>query len=223
MNQLFQFRAAFFPFSRHAPLIDHGHGHWITNYRVCWNKRSERLIFRNNKKTFQKSTKAHRFCVLPPLKNHPSKLIGFVYSPLWKITHQSPSVLCTPLFEKSPIKILGHGHWIFRPLSFPTCSNWPAAVVRYVITGIEGNSAAAWLIIPCSLRYIFAQCDLWESGARIAWLISRAFGDRLAWTIITSLSFPPGKSKSHRKLRVKHVLRYCRSGMQRAGYCFSCP
>ena len=28
----------------------------------------------------------HRFCVLPPLKNHPSKAIGFVYSPLWKIT-----------------------------------------------------------------------------------------------------------------------------------------
>ena len=26
--------------------------------------------------------KSHRFCVLPPLKNHPSKAIGFVYSPL---------------------------------------------------------------------------------------------------------------------------------------------
>ena len=24
-----------------------------------------------------------------------------MYSPLWKITHQSPSVLCTPPFEKS--------------------------------------------------------------------------------------------------------------------------
>ena len=32
--------------------------------------------------------KTHRFCVLPP----------------WKITHQNPSVLCTPPFEKSPIK-----------------------------------------------------------------------------------------------------------------------
>ena len=30
-------------------------------------------------------SKAHRFCVLPPLKNHQSKVIGFVYSPLWKI------------------------------------------------------------------------------------------------------------------------------------------
>ena len=51
---------------------------------------------------FEKSPlKTHRFCVLPPLKNHPSKPIGFVYSPLWKITHQSPSVLCTPPFEKS--------------------------------------------------------------------------------------------------------------------------
>ena len=33
---------------------------------------------------FEKSPiKAHRFCVLPPLKNHPSKPIGFVYSPLF--------------------------------------------------------------------------------------------------------------------------------------------
>ena len=36
---------------------------------------------------FEKSPiKTHRFCVLPPLKNHPSKPIGFMYSPLWKIT-----------------------------------------------------------------------------------------------------------------------------------------
>ena len=27
--------------------------------------------------------------------------MGFVYSPLWKIIHQKPSVLCTPPFEKS--------------------------------------------------------------------------------------------------------------------------
>ena len=32
------------------------------------------------------SIQTHRFCVLPPLENHPSKAIGFVYSPLWKIT-----------------------------------------------------------------------------------------------------------------------------------------
>ena len=32
------------------------------------------------------SIKSHRFYVLPPLKNYPSKLIGFMYSPLWKIT-----------------------------------------------------------------------------------------------------------------------------------------
>ena len=36
---------------------------------------------------FEKSLiKTHRFCVLPPLKTHPSNPIGFVYSPLWKIT-----------------------------------------------------------------------------------------------------------------------------------------
>ena len=34
-------------------------------------------------KTEKSPIKAHRFCVLPPLKNHPSKPIGFVYFPLW--------------------------------------------------------------------------------------------------------------------------------------------
>ena len=81
-------------------------------YRNCRNKRPRRLIFRRNKNfqkpsvlctpPFEKSPiKSHRFCVLPSLKNHPSKAIGFVYSPLWKIIHQKPSVLCTPPFEKS--------------------------------------------------------------------------------------------------------------------------
>ena len=46
-------------------------------------------------------TKSHRFHVLPPLKNHPSKAIGFMYSPLWKPPIKSPSVLCTPPFEKT--------------------------------------------------------------------------------------------------------------------------
>ena len=78
-----------------------------------------RLIFRSNKTIFktlwrithqnpsvsctppfeESPIKPHRFCVLPPLKNHPSKLIGFVHSPLWKIIHQNSSVLCTPPFE----------------------------------------------------------------------------------------------------------------------------
>ena len=54
-------------------------------YRICWNKHPGRLIFRSNiniSKTHQKPS----VCVLPPLKYHPSKDIGFVYSPLWKIT-----------------------------------------------------------------------------------------------------------------------------------------
>ena len=55
------------------------------------------LIFRSNK-TFQ----------------NPSQPIGFMYSPLWKITHQNPSVLCTPPCEKSPIKI--HRFCVLPPL-----------------------------------------------------------------------------------------------------------
>ena len=75
---------------------------WILNFRpysFCFIEKKQLV---SCTPPFEKSpTKAHRFHVLPPLKNHPSKVIGFVYSPLWKITHQSPSVSCTPPFEKS--------------------------------------------------------------------------------------------------------------------------
>ena len=65
-------------------------------HRICRNKRPGRLIYGNNKK----NSKTNRFCALPPLKNHPPKAIGFMYSPLWKITHQNPSVSCTlPLWK----------------------------------------------------------------------------------------------------------------------------
>ena len=40
-------------------------------HRICQNKRPGCLIFRNNEKTVQNPLKKHRFCVLPPLKNHP--------------------------------------------------------------------------------------------------------------------------------------------------------
>ena len=70
----------------------------IYRCRICRNKRPGRLIFRSNKKTFQ----------------NPSKPIGFMYSPLWKIIHQKPSVLCTPPFEKSPIK--SHRFCVLPPL-----------------------------------------------------------------------------------------------------------
>ena len=105
-------------------------------YRICRNKRPERLIFRSNNKKFQNPSvsctppfekspiNSHRFCVLPPLKNHPSTAIGFVYSPLWKITHQQPSVLCTPPFEKSPIK--SHRFRVLPPLK-----NYPIKSHRF--------------------------------------------------------------------------------------------
>ena len=46
--------------------------------------------------------------------SNPVKPIRFVYSPLWKITHQKPSVLCTPPFEKSLIK--SHRSCVLPPL-----------------------------------------------------------------------------------------------------------
>ena len=83
-------------------------------YRICRNKGPGSLIFRSNKKTFQNPTNPIGFMYSPPLKNHPSQPIGFMYSPLWKITHQSSSVLCTPPFEKSPIK--AHRFCVLPPL-----------------------------------------------------------------------------------------------------------
>ena len=59
------------------------------------------------------------------MKNHPSKPIGFVYSPLWKITHQKPSVLCTPPFEKSPIK----AHWF---CVLPPLKNHPSKPIGFM-------------------------------------------------------------------------------------------
>ena len=69
-------------------------------YLICRNKCPD-AQFSETIKKISKPTKTHRFYVLPSLKNDPSKLIGFMYSPLWKITHQKSSVLCTPPFEKS--------------------------------------------------------------------------------------------------------------------------
>ena len=73
-------------------------------HHIFRNKRPERLTFRSNKKIFQ----------------NPSKPIGFVYSPLWKITHQSPSVLCTPPFENHPSKPIG---FVYTPLWKITLQN----------------------------------------------------------------------------------------------------
>ena len=71
---------------------------FIFYYTVfCRNKRSGRLMFRSNKENLQNT----------------SKPIGFMYSPLWKITHQKPSVLCTPPFENHPIKTLKKYPYMF--------------------------------------------------------------------------------------------------------------
>ena len=111
-------------------------------HRISRNKRSGRLIFRNNKKhskphqnpsapPFEKSRiNIHRFCVLPPLKNHPSKSIGFVYSSLRKIIHQNPSVPCTPPFEKSRINI--HRFCVLPPLK-----NHPSKPIGFVYSSLR--------------------------------------------------------------------------------------
>ena len=68
----------------------------ITTYYTCRNKRPGCLIFWSNKKTFQNFFLCKSVLCTPPFEKSPIKAIGFMYSPLWKITHQKPSVLCTP-------------------------------------------------------------------------------------------------------------------------------
>ena len=91
-------------------------------HRICRNKRPGRLIFRSNKNTFQ----------IPP------NPIGFVYSPLWKITHQDPSVLCTPPFEKSLFLVGAYNGMgvYFGKYDMPI--NAPGAI---------SNHTAKWMII----------------------------------------------------------------------------
>ena len=48
-----------------------------------------------------------------------------MYSPLWKITHQNPSFLCTPPFEKSPIKT-------YRYYVLPSLKNHPSKAIGFV-------------------------------------------------------------------------------------------
>ena len=71
-------------------------------YRICRNKRPWRLIFWSKK--IPNPSQPIGFMYSPLWKITHQKPIGFMYSPLWKITYHSPSVLCTPPFEKSFIK-----------------------------------------------------------------------------------------------------------------------
>ena len=106
-------------------------------HRICRNKRPGRLIFRSSKKTFQKPPppKIHRFYVLPPLKNHPSKPIGFVYSPLWKIT-----VFAGRLFRQK---------WYFLLPSSVWSAVWPARVIAdgsvYRLQVYNQKGTCGWL------------------------------------------------------------------------------
>ena len=142
-----------------------------SSYRICRNKHPGRLILRSNEKDsktrqkpsvlctppFEKSPiKSHRFCVLPPLKNHPSKAIGFVYSPLWKIPHQSPSVLCTPLFENHPLKAIG---FVYSPLwkiihqSPSVLCTPPFEKSLFLMSAYFGKYGISWLIL--THRFIY--------------------------------------------------------------------
>ena len=61
-----------------------------------------------------------------------------MYSPLWKITHQNPSVLCTPPFETSPIK--AHRFHVLPP---------PFGKSLFLVGayfGKYGNRSVGWLM-----------------------------------------------------------------------------
>ena len=127
---------------------------------ICRNKRPGRLIFRSNKK----HSKSHRFCVLPPLKTHPPEAIGFVYSPLWKLTHQKPSVLCTPPFEKSPIK----AHRFYVPSPLKKHSFWWALICGWAFI-------SEWAFISANTVYcLFIYFIISEEKFIVLWMVNAA-------------------------------------------------
>ena len=112
-----------------------------TIYRICRNKRPGRLILRSNKKVLE--------------------AIGFVYSPLWKITHQKPSVWCTPPFEKSPIKT--HRFCVLPPLK-----NHPSKARRFcVLPPLKNHPSKArrFCVLPPLKITVFDGC--WIRGGRL--------------------------------------------------------
>ena len=127
-----------------------------STYRTCRNKRPGRSIFRIN----QKNSETHQ------------TPIGFVYSPLWKITHQKPSVLCTPPFEKSPIKshrfcvlppLKIHCFWwalilggrLFRQIRYFMSNNIFMWIVSNVTDKNAPNCLATWTFIEKSFLLTF--------------------------------------------------------------------
>ena len=115
-------------------------------YHICRNKRPGRLIFRSNKKNLPNPIKAHQFCVLPPLKNHPSKPIGFVYSPLWKI-----SVFGGRLFQQIRYALSGNrvDGQVVPTAESTFARNYPIAIPNYLECW---NVSSHWKTISVLLK-----------------------------------------------------------------------
>ena len=81
-------------------LIKHSSIPYQYYYHIYRNKRPGRLIFRSNKQISKIHQKPSVLRTPPPLKNHPSKLIGFMYSNLLKNHPSKPfSFTYSPLWE----------------------------------------------------------------------------------------------------------------------------
>ena len=69
-----------------------------------------------------------------------------MYSPLWKITHQNPSVSCTPPFEKSPITT----HWF--------CVLPPLKIHFYSRCLFRGGRLSRGACLFRQIRYMNVKC-----------------------------------------------------------------
>ena len=88
-----------------------------------------------------------------------------MYSPLWKITHPNPSVLCTPPFEKSPIK--SHGFCVVPPLK-----NHPSKPIGFVYSPLckITHQNPSVLCTPPLKKSLFFDGRLFRDG-RLFWQI----------------------------------------------------
>ena len=143
--------------------------------------------------------KSHRFCVLPPLKNHPSKTVGFVYSPLWKIT-----VFGGPLFRMGPY-FGKYGVWSFLVEIFAVCflSEFKLEIKTRIDEYFKLNvrhhrfqsffscefqwARACWEVSLCTS--ICASCKRHPVGITL-WLGIQCSGSLLLWLVKSSRTPP---------------------------------
>ena len=99
-----------------------------------------------------------------------------MYSPLWKITHHTPSVLCTPPFEKPPIK--AHRFCVLPPLKNHCI--WWAFISGWAFISANMVSKTLFLGAFSVSRHRFWWVNLYNGIKPFEWSVILIFIDKMA-------------------------------------------